>query len=150
MFKHKLHRQGWLATAAVFVLFSVVAHSEGLPTDAESERLSDAIAQTNGDYESVNPNYLHSLGMQQKAWNDPMAHLGEGQSKPGYSKYAWSPDVILPIRLREGMMTLINLPTWELIEKVHIGSPESFGGEIAAPNSLLLYADHHTLGLIAI
>ncbi len=147
MFKHKLHRQGWLATAAVFVLFSVVAHSEGLPTDAESERLSDAIAQTNGDYESVNPNYLHSLGMQQKAWNDPMAHLGEGQSKPGYSKYAWSPDVILPIRLREGMMTLINLPTWELIEKVHIGSPESFGGEIAAPNSLLLYADPSYIGV---
>ena len=147
MFKHKLHRQGWLSTAAIFVLFSVVAHSEGLPTDAESERLSDAIAQTNGDYESVNPNYLHSLGMQQKAWNDPMAHLGEGQSKPGYSKYAWSPDVILPIRLREGMMTLINLPTWELIEKVHIGSPESFGGEIAAPNSLLLYADPSYIGV---
>lgn len=147
MFKQKLHRQGWLSTAAIFVLFSVVAHSEGLPTDAESERLSDAIAQTNGDYESVNPNYLHSLGMQQKAWNDPMAHLGEGQSKPGYSKYAWSPDVILPIRLREGMMTLINLPTWELIEKVHIGSPESFGGEIAAPNSLLLYADPSYIGV---
>ncbi|MBO7244408.1 MAG: TrbG/VirB9 family P-type conjugative transfer protein [Alphaproteobacteria bacterium] len=147
MFKQKLHRQGWLSTAAFFVLFSVVAHSEGLPTDVESERLSDAIAQTNGDYESVNPNYLHSLGMQQKAWNDPMAHLGEGQSKPGYSKYAWSPDVILPIRIREGMMTLINLPTWELIEKVHIGSPESFGGEIAAPNSLLLYADPSYIGV---
>lgn len=147
MFKQKLHRQGWLSTAAFFVLFSVVAHSQGLPTDAESERLSDAIAQTNGDYESVNPNYLHSLGMQQKAWNDPMAHLGEGQSKPGYSKYTWSPDIILPVRLREGMMTLINLPTWELIEKVHIGSPESFGGEIAAPNSLLLYADPSYIGV---
>lgn len=147
MFKQKLYRQGWLSTAALFVLFSVVSHAQGLPTDAESERLSDAIAQTNGDYESVNPNYLHSLGMQQKAWNDPMAHLGEGQSKPGYSKYTWSPDVILPIRLREGMMTLINLPSWELIEKVHIGSPESFGGEIAAPNSLLLYADPAYIGV---
>ena len=147
MFKHKFHKQGWLSTAAFVVLFSLVAHAQGLPTDAESERLSDAIAQTNGDFESVNPNYLNSLGMQQKAWNDPMAHLGEGQTKPGYSKYTWTPDVILPVRLREGMMTLINLPTWELIEKVHIGSPESFGGEIAAPNSLLLYADPSFIGV---
>ena len=147
MFKHKFHKQGWLSTAAFVVLFSLVAHSQGLPTDAESERLSDAIAQTNGDFEAVNPSYLNSLGMQQKAWNDPMSHLGEGQSKPGYSKYTWTPDVILPVRLREGMMTLINLPTWELIEKVHIGSPESFGGEIAAPNSLLLYADPSFIGV---
>ena len=85
MFKHKFHKQGWLSTAAFVVLFSLVAHSQGLPTDAESERLSDAIAQTNGDFEAVNPSYLNSLGMQQKAWNDPMSHLGEGQSKPGYS-----------------------------------------------------------------
>ena len=147
MYKQRFQKKFWLSTAAVLVSLSVVAHAQSLPTDAESERLSDAIAQTNGEFESVNPNYLHSLGMQQKAWNDPMAHLGEGQSKPGYSKYTWSPDVILPIRLREGMMTLINLPTWELIEKVHIGSPESFGGEIAAPNSLLLYADPSYIGV---
>ena len=147
MYKQRFQKKFWLSTAAVLVSLSVVAHAQTLPTDAESERLSDAIAQTNGEFESVNPNYLHSLGMQQKAWNDPMAHLGEGQSKPGYSKYTWSPDVILPIRLREGMMTLINLPTWELIEKVHIGSPESFGGEIAAPNSLLLYADPSYIGV---
>ena len=147
MFQLNLKKQSWLSTAAFIVLFSTIAYSQGLPTDAESERLSDAIAQSNGEFESVNPNYLHSLGMQQKAWNDPMSHLGEGQSKPGYSKYTWTPDVILPIRLREGMMTLINLPTWELIEKVHIGSPESFGGEIAAPNSLLLYADPSYIGV---
>lgn len=147
MFKNKFQKQGWLSTVAFAVLFSLVAHAQGLPIDAESERLSDAIAQTNGDFEAVNTDYLHSLGMQQKAWNDPMSHLGEGQSKPGYSKYTWSPDVILPIRLREGMMTLINLPTWELIEKVHIGSPESFGGEIAAPNSILLYADPSFIGV---
>lgn len=147
MFNQKFHKKLWLSSVAVLVSLSIAAQAQNLPIDAESERLSDAIAQTNGEFESVNPNYLHSLGMQQKAWNDPMAHLGEGQSKPGYSKYTWSPDVILPIRLREGMMTLINLPTWELIEKVHIGSPESFGGEIAAPNSLLLYADPSYIGV---
>ena len=116
-------------------------------TDTETAQLVDAINQTTGAFDQVDLGYIHSMGMQQKAWNNPMEHLGEGQTKPGYSKYNWAPDTVLPIRLREGMMTLINLPSWELIEKVHIGSPESFGGEIVAPNSLLLYADPAYLGV---
>lgn len=117
------------------------------PSNVDAAQISDAMAQTAGSFDTINLSYLTSLGMQQKAWNDPMQHLGEGQLKPGYSRYVWTPDVVLPIRLREGMMTLINLPAWELIEKVHIGSPESFGGEIAAPNSLLLYADPTYIGV---
>ena len=148
MSKQKSHRRIWLATVAMALVVSVSASAQSiLPANVETEQMMDAIAQTNGEFDSVNMNYMHSLGMQQKAWNDPLSHMGEGQSKPGYSKYTWTPDVILPIRLREGMMTLINLPTWELIEKVHIGSPESFGGEIAAPNSLLVYADPSYLGV---
>lgn len=147
MFKLQNKKQNWLVACALVALCSLSSHAQYLPTDAETERLSDAIAQTNGDFASVNLNYLQSLGMQQKAWNDPLAHMGEGQSKPGYSRYSWTPDAILPVRLREGMMTLINLPAWELIEKVHIGSPESFGGEIAAPNSLLIYADPQYIGV---
>lgn len=132
---------------AVVALSGAVYAQQVLPTDTEAAQLEDAIAQTTGEFDQMNLNYIHSLGMQQKAWNDPLSHMGEGQLKPGYSRYSWSPDVVLPIRLREGMMTLINLPSWELIEKVHIGSPESFGGEIAAPNSLLLYADPSYIGV---
>lgn len=148
MLKQKSYKLQWLAGVAVAVLISTSAGAQSiLPASVQAEQLNDAILQTNGEFDSVNLDYIHSLGMQQKAWNDPLSHMGEGQSKPGYSKYTWTPDVILPIRLREGMMTLINLPTWELIEKVHIGSPESFGGEIAAPNSLLVYADPSYLGV---
>ncbi len=148
MLKQKSHKISWLTSVAVMVFLSTGALAQSiLPANTQSEQLIDAMAQTNGEFDSVNMNYMHSLGMQQKAWNDPLSHMGEGQSKPGYSKYTWTPDVVLPIRLREGMMTLINLPTWELIEKVHIGSPESFGGEIAAPNSLLVYADPSYLGV---
>lgn len=148
MLKQKSYKLRWLAGVAIaaFIASESLAQSI-LPANTQAEQLSDAIMQTNGEFDSVNLDYIHSLGMQQKAWNDPLSHMGEGQSKPGYSKYTWTPDVILPIRLREGMMTLINLPTWELIEKVHIGSPESFGGEIAAPNSLLVYADPSYLGV---
>ncbi|MDD4519539.1 MAG: TrbG/VirB9 family P-type conjugative transfer protein [Alphaproteobacteria bacterium] len=134
-----------LATVA-FGAFAVSASAQQ-PSKTDVNQLNDAVAQTSGEFDTMNLNYIHSLGMQQKAWNDPMQHLGEGQTKPGYSRYMWTPDVVLPVRLREGMMTLINLPPWELIEKVHIGSPESFGGEIAAPNSLLLYADPTYIGV---
>ncbi len=148
MSKQKSHKLRWLTGVALAAFFATSTTAQTiLPANTQAEQLSDAIAQTNGEFDSVNLDYIHSLGMQQKAWNDPLSHMGEGQSKPGYSKYTWTPDVVLPIRLREGMMTLINLPTWELIEKVHIGSPESFGGEIAAPNSLLVYADPSYLGV---
>lgn len=148
MMTHKITKTGWLGIVAATVLLSAgVRAQQMLPTDVEAAQLQDAIAQTTGEFDQMNLGYIHSLGMQQKAWNDPLSHMGEGQIKPGYSRYNWSPDVILPLRLREGMMTLVNLPSWELIEKVHIGSPESFGGEIAAPNSLLVYADPSYIGV---
>ena len=146
MLKHT-KKIGLMASLSVFALAGTVCAQQVAPGDVDGALMSDAMAQTAGSFDTMNLSYISSLGMQQKAWNDPMQHMGEGQSKPGYSKYIWSPDVVLPVRLREGMMTLINLPTWELIEKVHIGSPESFGGEIAAPNSLLLYADPTYLGV---
>ena len=118
-----------------------------LPTDTQSEQIADAIAASSGEYNDVNLDYIHALGMQQKAWNNPLAHMGAGQSKPGYSKYNWTPDTVLPVRVREGMMTLINLPSWELIEKVHIGSPDAFNGEVVSANSVMIYADPSSLGV---
>lgn len=148
MMTEKFIKMSKLSAICMAMAFSGAVYAQQvLPTDTEAAQLEDAIAQTTGEFDQMNLNYIHSLGMQQKAWNDPLSHMGEGQLKPGYSRYSWSPDVVLPIRLREGMMTLINLPSWELIEKVHIGSPESFGGEIAAPNSLLLYADPSYIGV---
>jgi len=129
-------------------LFGAVAWAQQtLPMNTDQAQYVDAQAQTAGDYDSVDQSYIHALGLQQKAWNNPLAHMGDGQIRPGYSRYNWTPDTVLPIRIREGMMTLINLPTWELIEKVHIGSPESFGGDVVAPNSLMLYADPSYLGV---
>ncbi|MBR5130071.1 MAG: TrbG/VirB9 family P-type conjugative transfer protein [Alphaproteobacteria bacterium] len=148
MLNLKKKKISWLGAASLVILTAISAQAQQmLPTDVEAQQLSDAMAQTSGEFDAMNLGYIHSLGMQQKAWNDPLMHLGEGQTKPGYSRYTWTPEVVLPIRLREGMMTLINLPPWELIEKVHIGSPESFGGEIAAPNSLLVYADPSYIGV---
>ncbi len=97
--------------------------------------------QSQGQYMPMNLGYagFNSLGMTQSAWLDPLQNLGEGQSKPAYSRYYWSPDLILPIRLREGMMTLLNFPEWELIEDMYIGDSATFDGQITGPNTILLY-----------
>ena len=52
--------------------------------------------QSQGQYMPMNLGYagFNSLGMTQAAWLDPLQNLGEGQSKPAYSKYYWSPDLI--------------------------------------------------------
>ena len=107
--------------------------------DQQSTQVETVREQSAGSYNVMNMEYITSLGMQQKAWNNPMENLGEGQSRPGYSRYLWKADTVLPIRLREGMMTLINFPSWELVENVWIGAKDAFYGEIPAPNALMLY-----------
>jgi len=106
------------------------------------QQIMDASAeQAQGNYQPMNIGYagFNSLGMSQAAWLDPMQNLGEGQSRPAYSRYYWSPDLILPIRVREGMITLVNFPSWEMIEDIFIGDNATFDGQISGPNSLLLY-----------
>ncbi len=127
----KIYKKILLCVALMFVTTNSVF--------AQMSQVDGALEQSSGNYPVMDMGYISSLGMQQKAWNNPMRHLGEGQTRPGYSRYLWKPDVVLPIRLREGMMTLVNFPTWELIENVWIGAKEAFSGEIAAPNALILY-----------
>ena len=97
--------------------------------------------QSQGQYQPMDMSYagFNSLGMMQSAWLDPLQNLGEGQSKPAYSKYYWSPDLVLPLRLREGMITLINFPEWEMVEDIYIGDNSTFDGQISGPSTLLLY-----------
>ena len=107
----------------------------------DESTMDQAADQSNGNYQAMNMNYagFNSLGMTQKAWLDPLQNLGEGQSKPAYSKYYWTPDLVLPIRLREAMLTMINFPEWELIEKIFIGDPAAFKGDIVGTNTVMLY-----------
>lgn len=105
------------------------------------ESMNQNADQSQGMYQPMNMEYagIGPIGMVQSAWLDPLQNLGEGQTKPAYSKYYWSPDLVLPVRLREGMITLVNFPEWELIESIYIGDENTFKGEISGPNTLLLY-----------
>lgn len=125
-------------------IFSILALAT-IPLSARGQATIDSLNQnadqSQGMYQPMNIGYtgISSLGMMQSAWLDPLQNLGEGQSKPAYSKYYWSPDLVLPVRLREGMMTLINFPEWELVEDVYIGDSKTFDGRISGPSTLLLY-----------
>lgn len=130
-----------LRSVNIFVLFTLLLLAGNVAAQTTMNSLDQNADQSQGQYMPMNLGYagFNSLGMIQSAWLDPMQNLGEGQSKPAYSKYYWSPDLVLPIRLREGMMTLINFPNWELIEDIYIGDNATFDGQISGPNTLLLY-----------
>lgn len=125
----------------MFVVMGLMCGASNVNAQATLDSLDQHADQTQGQYQPMNLEHIGmgSLGMTQSAWLDPLQNLGEGQTKPAYSKYYWSPDLVLPVRLRTGMLTLINFPEWELLENVYIGDESTFNGEITGPNTLLLY-----------
>ncbi len=80
------------------MLFTHNLYAAGLVTDDNSNSSYDQSAdQSQGNYQSMNLGYagFGSIGMFQEAWQDPLQNLGEGQSKPAYSKYYWTPDLVV-------------------------------------------------------
>ena len=125
----------------ILSVFALMAAPVAVHAQASIDSLNQNADQSQGMYQPMNMGYtgISSLGMMQSAWLDPLQNLGEGQSKPAYSRYYWSPDLVLPVRLREGMLTLVNFPEWELVEDVYIGDSKTFDARISGPNTLLLY-----------
>lgn len=125
----------------ILAVLSLVCGSSSVFAQATMNSLDQHADQNQGQYQPMSLEHIGmgSLGMTQSAWLDPLQNLGEGQTKPAYSKYYWAPDLVLPVRLRTGMLTLINFPEWELLENVYIGDESTFNGEITGPNTLLLY-----------
>ena len=62
----------------------------------------------------------------QAAWNNPNVNMSPGSIRPGHAQLHWSPGTTLPIRLRQGMMTMINLPQGEVIEDMIAGNAALF------------------------
>ena len=127
---------------SALILFGIL-WATNVSAQVTKDNLDQNADQAQGNYATTNLNYLGSgsLGMMQSAWKDPLQHMGEGQTKPGYTKYYWTPELVLPVRLREGMYTLINFPEWEVIENVYLGDAQSFNAEIQGPSSLMVYPE---------
>ncbi|MBR2412382.1 MAG: TrbG/VirB9 family P-type conjugative transfer protein [Alphaproteobacteria bacterium] len=58
----------------------------------------------------------------QSAWDNPTANMAAGSSKPGYAQLTWAPGSVLPIKLRNGMVTLLTLPNGEQITDAFVGN----------------------------
>ena len=64
--------------------------------------------------------------MVQDAWNNPNANMTAGSIKPGYAQLSWEPGTVLPVKLRNSMVTMVNLPNGEQIEQAVIGNNNVF------------------------
>ena len=62
----------------------------------------------------------------QSAWDNPTANMAEGSLKPGYAQLPWSHGSVLPIKLRNGMTTLVTLPNGEKIADAVVGNNNLF------------------------
>jgi len=51
--------------------------------------------------------YTHPV---QNAWDNPNANMAAGSSKPGYAQLSWTSGTTIPIKLRNGMVTMITFP----------------------------------------
>ncbi len=74
----------------------------------------------------------------QSAWDNPMQNMGENQTKPGYQKIQWEPGSVMPIKLRDGMLTVINFPEWETIKDAYVGDKDFFDGRPVEKNVFMI------------
>ncbi len=62
----------------------------------------------------------------QAAWDNPNANMTSGSIKPGYAQLSWEPGTVLPVKLRNGMVTMVNLPNGEQISEAVVGNDGFF------------------------
>lgn len=73
----------------------------------------------------MTPGYADNFGVQ-SAWDNPTANMSAGSIKPGYAQLPWSEGTVLPIKLRNGMVTMVTLPNGEQIADATIGTQGMF------------------------
>lgn len=93
-------------------------------------------SQLSGNYGGTTSYGAMPAGVVQDAWNRPFDHMGAGQSAPGSIRYQWTADLVMPVRLRAGMITSIVLPEWEAAQDVVIGDGAAVEATILRPNQI--------------
>ncbi|MBQ0013068.1 MAG: TrbG/VirB9 family P-type conjugative transfer protein [Proteobacteria bacterium] len=63
------------------------------------------------------------------SWENANANMASGSVKPGYAQLSWSQGAVLPIKLRDGMVTMISLPNGEQIADAVVGDQSLFSIE---------------------
>ena len=83
----------------------------------------------------------------QGAWDNPNANMTAGSIKPGYAQLSWSKGSTLPLKLRNGMVTMVSLPIGEQIADIIVGDSGLF--EVDAQkgaNTIFLTPKGETMG----
>ena len=83
----------------------------------------------------------------QAAWDNPNANMTAGSIKPGYAQLSWSKGSTLPLKLRNGMVTLVTLPNGEQINDVIVGDSGLFTVDAQkGGNTMFLTPASETMG----
>jgi ComB9 competence protein len=107
-------------------------------SDYNSGIMSQTGSQLSGNYGGSTAYGAMPAGIVQDAWNRPFDHMGAGQSAPGSIRYQWTSDLVMPVRLRAGMVTSIVLPEWEAAQDVVIGDSAAVEASILRPNQIAI------------
>ena len=83
------------------------------------------------------PALATSYGVQE-AWDNPTANMASGSVKPGYAQLSWSKGSVLPVKLRNGMVTMITLPNGEQIAEAVVGNENLFTFDAAQGGNTIL------------
>ncbi len=59
-------------------------------------------------------------------WDNPNANMASGSVKPGYAQLSWAKGNVLPLKLRNGMVTMVTLPNGEQIADAVVGDTGLF------------------------
>jgi type IV secretory pathway VirB9-like protein len=106
-------------------------------TQGLSERNSGAMVQAGsqlqGNFGALDRSALPA-GQIQEAWSRPFENMSQGQNAPGNVRFQWSNDLVMPVRLREGMHTSIILPDWDEARDVVIGDSGTLEARILRGN----------------
>lgn len=83
----------------------------------------------------------------QAAWDNPNANMTAGSIKPGYAQLSWSKGSTLPLKLRNGMVTMVTLPNGEQIADIIVGDSGLFQVDAQkGANTIFLTPNDGTMG----
>lgn len=110
------------------------------PLDAQAAMAAEQ--QMMGNYPSMERSTGVPLGMIQPAWDKPFNNMSPGQGAPGVVRFGWSPDLVMPVRLRDYMITTVIFPKWEKITDVFLGETQYLEAAIMRGNVIGLRSAH--------
>jgi ComB9 competence protein len=107
-------------------------------SDYNTDRMNQTGQQLRGNYGPIGQSSSMPSGMVQDAWNRPFDNMSQGQIAPGSIRYQWSSDLVMPVRLRAGMVTSVVLPEWEAAQDVVVGDGSAIEASIIRANQVLV------------